>query len=120
MYREGRLKDISLNDGKEYYLVIQTVMYRVSWVGGIVEIETEMARQWKWLLLLSAAILPLPPSPILSSGRCHWDRFRQNKSDLKNEAGLLTVSKEMIIELIPGGGVNKGEVPDPQEKIVVY
>lgn len=63
---------------------------------------------------------PVPPSPILSSGRCHWGRFGQSKTDLKNEAGLLTVSKEMISELIPGSGVNKGEGPDPEEKIVVY
>lgn len=40
--------------------------------------------------------------------------------ELKNEAGLLTVSKEMISYLIPGSGVNKGEGPDPEEKIVVY
>lgn len=40
--------------------------------------------------------------------------------DLKNEAGLLTVSKEMISEPIPGSGGNKGEGPDPKEETVVY
>lgn len=63
-----------------------------------------------------APSLQLPPS----SGRCHWDRFGQSKTDLKNEAGLLTVSKAMISELIPVSGVTKGERPDPEEKIVVY